>query len=339
MRGTQEQPVPAGWIGGESQLADAGRWRALGAEASTTLPTMKQAVVRLRPELAALGVGNCMRVISALAEGDHAVARLAQADLEAALVLEAAAGRPAPDEVLALFPPGHGVRATAVDGGWLLDGTQHRSIHPGAVDRALVLARTVDGDRLFSFRMDADGVVRDPTPLRTIAPQDPNGPVTFTATPAEPVGTVSWWAERAVSFEHLLRDTACWFGASVWLCRAVEATLAARPEALDLVRVGRVDVWVYSARLALRAAAAEVERDPTGPTSELAARRAAAVAATTADTVIRLVAGLSDARVTRQDVQLPARLAQLQIAMRRFDAAENLRELATLLARGRPDPV
>lgn len=335
MSDTDEQSVPSGWLGGTSQLPDADFWRTRAAESAADLATMKQAVLELRARFGALDVPTSLRALANLAEGSHAVARLLQADDDAVALLEAA-GVPVPDEVMVVLPgDASAVRGVvAADGSWRLDGTQARSVHAAAVNRALVVAATDDGDRLFQVVLDAPGVVRDRSPVRTIAPEDPNGPVTFTHVRAEPVGSVAWWAGREPSFLGLLRDAACWLGSCVWLCRAVEATLRARTDRSDFLRVGRVDVWVHAARLAVRGAIPVVEADPTGPAAELAARRAVAVVVTTADTVIRLVALLSDARVSRQDTFLPSRVAQLQIALRRFDSEENLRTIGRLIAGG-----
>ena len=335
MSDTDEKSAPRGWLGGTSQLPDAGFWRARAADNAADLATMKQAVLELRARFGALDLPTSLRALAALAEGNHAFARLLQTDDDAVTLLREA-GVPVPDEVMVVFPGApDAVRGTVTaDGAWVLDGTQARSVHAAAVNRALVVAATADGDRLFQVVLDAPGVVRDRSPVRTIAPEDPNGPVTFTRVPAEPVGSVAWWAGRDRSFVGLLRDAACWLGTCVWLCRAVEATLAARTDRGDLLRVGRVDVWVHTARLAMRDAVPAIEADPSGRAAELGARRAVAAVVTTADTVIRLVASLSDARVSRQDVLLPTRVAQLQIALRRFDSEENLRAIGRLIAGG-----
>ena len=325
-----------------SELDDSERWRQL-AVAANDLDVLTAAARPLRDELDGRNLERTLRALSALAEGSHALARLVQADLEAVLVVREA-GEPVPEETMALFPavPGAVRASRGADGGWVLDGVQPRTVHPAAVGRALVVADTEEGPRLFSFAVADPGAVRDRVPLRLIAPENPNGPMTFTGVRAQPVGTAQWWNTRAESWAGLLRDAACWFGSCLWLCRAVESTLAARTDGADLERIGRVDVWVFSARLAVRHAAPVVEADPTGAQAELAARRAAAVMATTADTVIRLIALLSDRRVSKENAELPHRVAQLQIALQRFDGAANLRALGVLVAaetatRGGPD--
>ncbi|MHA3704806.1 hypothetical protein ACXR2U_21750 [Jatrophihabitans sp. YIM 134969] len=327
-------PSPTGWLGGRPLLADAERWRVFATRASTDLESMRAAVVGLRRQLAELDIGTTMRVLGTMSESSHAFARMVQADHEAVQALTAA-GLTAPDDSVVLFASNGGAVRASVDprGGWVLNGTQARSVHPAAAGWALVPATTSDGEALFLVRLDAPGVTVDRTPPRVIAPEDPNGPVSFTAVEATAVGTAETWAARARRFDGLLLDTVCWFGACVWLCRTVEATLATPTERDDLERVGRVDTWVFAARLALRDAAEVVQADPSGPAAELAARRAQAVTATTIDTVIRLIALLSDAR-TPQDPDLPHRVAQLQIVLRRFDADANLRAIARLVGAG-----
>lgn len=336
MSGPQQyRAVPPGAWTPRSANADAERWRRIGEAANADLEHVQQAARQVRHELLDRDLTTTLRALSALADGSHALARFVQADLEAVRLLRAA-GEPVPDDTMAWFPvaPGALHARRGPEGRWSLDGQQPRSVHAAAVDRGLVVAGTDEGDRLFSFAMNAPGVVRDATRLQTITPQNPNGPVRFTAVDAEPVGTAAWWATRAESWEGLLLDAAVWFGACVWLCRSMEATLARRTDGHDLGRVGGVDVWVFSARLALRDAVAVVEADPTGGAAELAARRAAAVTASTADTVIRQLALLSDARAPGSDVWLPSRVGQLQIALQRFDAEANLRALGRLVADG-----
>ncbi|NAZ83313.1 hypothetical protein GTR02_15945, partial [Kineococcus sp. R8] len=232
------------------------------------------------------GTRERFALLARLAADDVATARVVEAHLDAVAVLAEHGTRPAD------LPPGStwgvyaaeaaGARLTATCGadGWRLEGTKPWCSLAGRLSHALVTAHTDAGRRLFAVELGQPGVrVVDGAWVSRGLPDVPSGPVEFTDVAAEPVGDAGWYLRRPGFAHGGAGVAACWFGGAVGVARALRASTR-EPDQLALWHRGAVRLDLDLARLALEAAAAEIDagRAHGAAGEQLAARTRAHVA-------------------------------------------------------------
>ncbi len=185
------------------------------------------------------------RVLTELGRANLTVARVVEAHTDALAVL-AESGHELTRErrtwgVFAAEAPGVALVAEPAGAGVVLTGTKPWCSLGGSLDAALVTA-TVGGDRgLFAVELRRDDVRAAPADgwvargLRTVT----SGPVTFTGTPAQPVGEPGWYLRRPGFAWGGIGVAACWLGGAYGVADALLG--ARRRRELDDLHLGTID--------------------------------------------------------------------------------------------------
>jgi hypothetical protein len=153
--------------------------------------------------------------------------------------------------------------------------------------------------------------------------------VKLAAVPGEPVGPVDWYVTRPGFAWGGVRVAACWHGGALAVYRHLRAELAAkeRPHPIRQVALGRAEIASWSAGLALRHAADEIDAGRGGP---VLAARTRAVIADAAETVLLNSGHALGAAPLAFDVEHARRVADLQLYIRQHHAERDLASLAGL---------
>ncbi|HEV2638033.1 MAG TPA: acyl-CoA dehydrogenase family protein [Actinocrinis sp.] len=214
--------------------------------------------------------------LTALAEQDLALARLAEGHTDALAILheiapdfavDAGADSPAAARwgVWAAEPPNTGLTASPGESGtWQLSGTKAYCSGARVCTRALVTARAGEERRLFAVRVGEPWTrpLPDSWPAAGMNASDTLD-ITFDQAPGIPVGGPSAYLERP-GFQHGgLGVAACWYGGA----RAVARTLHTAARSYDvgphaLAHLGAVRAQLEAVEAVLDRAAAQVDADP-----------------------------------------------------------------------------
>ncbi len=271
-------------------LADA----ALGA--SRSVPFDALALARVwAPRLPLPGAGRTLELWEALATVaavSLSVARAVEPHLDARAIL-AEAGVPDPSGTWGVFAaegPCGRLEATPTDDGWTLDGIKPWCSLAGNLDHALVTAWVDDRVRgLFAIDLSHPGVrlTRDgwhARGLRDIASR----PINLSAVPATAVGEPGWYLQRNGFAWGGIGVASVWYGGAVGVARRLLRQSQERtPDQVALLHLGRVDVALTTARLALAEAAEQVDAGTAGGAAgALLAARVRHVVADTVETVL-----------------------------------------------------
>jgi alkylation response protein AidB-like acyl-CoA dehydrogenase len=264
--------------------------------------------------------------LAAVAAQDLTAARVLEAHSDAlAIVVES--GDVAPVGTWGVFAaeaPGVQLRATRTGPGWSLSGTKAWCSLGGQLDHALVTANmsleqgpageSVRG--LFSVDLGHPSVQTNPAAgwvsrgLRNV----PSGPVHFHETPACTVGGASWYLKRDGFSWGGIGVAACWFGAAWALFATLAAAAAKRGGELAALSVGRADLALSSAALALRDAANRIDRgEADGVNGEVLALRTRTVVVVAAERVLREVGLTLGPAPLAFDEEHARRVADLEI--------------------------
>ena len=223
--------------------------------------------------------------------------------------------------------------ATPAGAGWSLTGTKPWCSLAGELDFALVTATTADGERmLFSVDLRAAGITTDSASWQARGLVEiPSGPVTFAATPAEPVGAPGWYLSRPGFAVGGIGVAACWFGGAVGIARTVRTALAARTASdIQLMHLGAIDELVHTCRAVLADAATVVDSgSPTrGELSILAKRARATVARAAEEIIVRAGHALGPAPLAL-DAEHAKRVADLTLYVRQHHAEKDQASLGS----------
>ncbi|MET0434019.1 MAG: acyl-CoA dehydrogenase family protein [Cellulomonas sp.] len=297
-------------------------------------------------------------LLATLAAHDLAVARAVEPHLDARAILDQA-GRTGAVEatattwgVYAAEGPGPALTATAVDDGWLLEGTKPWCSLAGDLDAALVTARLADDDArrgLFAVDLRAPEVqpVDAPWPSRGLA-EIPSTPVRFDRARATLVAEGAWYLDRPGFWWGAIGVAACWFGGAVGVARRLHAHAAARPDdRLLAMHLGAVDERLAAARVVLADAAARVDAsgaatrgglDPEPEEARAAgrvlAKRVRATVGRTCEDVLRLAGHALGPGPLTQEPEHAKRVADLEVYVRQQHAERDDASLGGLLAAG-----
>ncbi|MCD0486222.1 acyl-CoA/acyl-ACP dehydrogenase [Streptacidiphilus sp. ASG 303] len=215
------------------------------------------------------------RALTAVAERDLALARLAEGHTDALAILAElrAAGvpgvpEPAPGSrwgVWAAEPPGPGLRAVrGPDGGFLLSGPKPYCSGARVCTHALVTAREGEERRLFAVALDPATAAPVPDSWQSagMAGSDTLD-VAFASAPAVPVGPPGAYLERPGFHHGGVGVAACWYGGARAVARTLRDAAARRPpEPHALAHLGAVDAALEAVDALLDRAAAETDADP-----------------------------------------------------------------------------
>ena len=271
------------------------------------------------------------RVLTGLGRVNLTVARVVEAHTDALAVLAESGRDPGAETrtwgVFAAQAPGTGLIAEPAGAGRVrLTGVQPWCSLAGSLDAALVTARIGDERGLYAVDLRRDDVRADPPErwvargLRTVT----SAPVTFDATPAEPVGAPGWYLRRPGFAWGGIGVAACWLGGALGLA---DTLFAARPREFDDVHRGAVDTALHAAQCVLDAAARDVDaaaRQASIVEPEVLALRTRSVVAGCVEDVLRHVGHALGPTPLAFDAEHAARVADLTLYVRQHHAERDL---------------
>lgn len=332
---------------GAALLDEAGRIDGFGTNVATTLAW-------------AVGVGAARgherslsddwSFLAAVASRDVGAARILEPHLDALDILDQA-GRDGYDVDLASIhadsgsswgvfaAEGAGMRLEVQgDGsGWRLTGTKPWCSLAQHLTHALITAWVGDERRLFAVALQTPDVTPHTGPwhargLRQVV----SAPLDFVSAPAVPVGEPGWYLRRPGFAAGGIGVAACWWGGALPLRDAL-AGAAQREGADQLSRVhlGRVDVALWTARLALRSAAQEMGRLPEASHPGALAARVRAVVAGAVETAIDESARALGPLPLVADEAHARRVADLEIYLRQHHDERDLARIGADIVEGR----
>jgi alkylation response protein AidB-like acyl-CoA dehydrogenase len=277
-------------------------------------------------------------VLADLAGEDLSLARLSEGHVDALAILAELGQEPPPAGcrwgVWAAQPPGPGLTASRVAGGWRLDGIKRYCSGAHSCTHALVTTAAPDGSRLFAVTTGDLVPVAGTWPATGMAGSDTLD-VEFTDIPAEPVGEPGAYTSRPGFGHGGAGVAACWYGGA----RGVGQTLLAAAAKRDvgphaLAHLGAVDIALHTARDALARAAAEIDADPADREHggwRRALRVRAMVEATATEVMARVGRALGAGPLCHDEAH-GRRVADLTVYLRQHHAEKDLAELGTLAA-------
>jgi alkylation response protein AidB-like acyl-CoA dehydrogenase len=275
-------------------------------------------------------------LLADVAAQDLTAARILEAHSDALAILAEAGGDDGSGRwgVFAAESPAVALRAVETDGGWNVDGTKPWCSLAGVLDHALVTAQVETGRQLFRVDLRLDSVSAEPPSgwvargLRRV----PSGPVHFVSTPARPVGGPGWYLTRPGFAWGGIGVAACWYGGARALADRLHSVATKRGGELMHLAVGRVDVGLLAARLALADAARTVDAGQAeGPAGEVLALRVRSVVAAAAEQTLALVGHALGPAPLAFDETYARRTADLELYTRQHHAERDLAALGQAL--------
>ncbi|MEO7268545.1 MAG: acyl-CoA dehydrogenase [Knoellia sp.] len=351
--GTNSAEPQTGGSSGSSFL----RWadHGLVAAARSAGPDIDAALELARalgPTSDALGrsTWTYLQTLGSLGAGDLTVGRVVEPHLDALAILGQAARRDrgvdgswpsasAPGGstwgVYAAHAPEVHLDAHSVGGEWMLSGVKPWCSLGGRLSHALITAH-IDHTRRQVFAVDlshpgvrvsdAPWVSRGLAAVRSTA-------LELDTVPALPVGPPGWYLDRPGFAWGGVGVAAVWFGGACALAQSVlDAALRRDTDQIALLHLGRLDLALQGAELALRAAADRIDAgEATGAVGErLAARVRATVAAAAELTLTETARALGPAPLT-SDEDHARRVADLAIYVRQHHGERDVARLGSLL--------
>ncbi len=172
--------------------------------------------------------GERLRRLAAVSSTDLSVGRLAEGHVDAIAILEEAGRSGLPGNTYGVWAARSAtddVAATRRGGAWVLSGQKPFCSGAGIVSRALVVAGTPEGSRLFDvdLRHDGIGIVPHSWPAVGMAGSN-SGTVTFDnveVAEASVVGGVEFYTSRIGFWWGAVGVAACWWGGARGLVTTV----------------------------------------------------------------------------------------------------------------------
>jgi len=291
-----------------------------------------------------------LETLASLGAGDLTVGRVIEPHLDALAIIGQAAqhDRGVDDSwpsvnaprgstwgVYAAHSPDAHLTAHAVGGEWMLSGVKPWCSLAGRLSHALITAH-IDLSRRQIFAVDLSHsgvrVSDDPWVSRGLADVRSTA-LELDAVPAVPVGPPGWYLERAGFAWGGVGVAAVWFGGACALAQAVlEAALRRSPDQVALLHLGRLDLALQGAELALRAAAERIDSgEAVGAVGELmAARVRGTVAAATELALTETARALGPSPLT-SDEEHARRVADLTVYVRQHHGERDVARIGSLL--------
>lgn len=291
-----------------------------------------------------------LQTLGSLGAGDLTVGRVVEPHLDALAIIGQAARRErgvdgswpsvnAPRGstwgVYAAHAPGAHLDAHSVGGEWMLSGVKPWCSLAGQLSHALITAH-IDHTRRQVFAVDlshqgvrvsdAPWVSRGLAAVRSTA-------LELDAVPALPVGPPGWYLDRPGFAWGGVGVAAVWFGGACALAQTVlDSALRRDPDQVALLHLGRLDLALQGAELALRAAADRIDSgEAKGSVGELMAARVRATVAAAAElTLTETARALGPAPLT-SDEEHARRVADLAIYVRQHHGERDVARLGSLL--------
>ncbi len=243
--------------------------------------------------------------------------------------------------VFAAEAPDGVLRASSDGRQWIVEGTKRWCSLASILDRALVTAVTESSERML-FEIDLhDGgvqVLDSAWPARGLT-EIPSGPVCFDRVRASPIGVTGWYLNRAGFHWGGIAVAACWLGGAVGLARDLHAALSPSSREFQLIHLGAVDAALSAALATLFDAADRIDRGAAeGEEGRILAYRVRAVAASTAEEILRRVGHALGPEPLALDPNFAKRVADLTLYVRQHHAERDELSLGSALAMARETP-
>ncbi|NEA49141.1 acyl-CoA dehydrogenase [Streptomyces sp. SID10815] len=349
----------AGQGGDVPRVGDAERFAASRNRAAAAFVRYADALAEGAVDCPLPGAGRTVarfEALSAVAREDLCAARLVEGHLDAVAILAELAGEPVrPGQywgVWAAEPPGSGLTATRVGGGWFLNGLKRYCSGAHSCTHALVTARAEDGPRLFAVRTGlpdgppgaADDGHRPHTGCRPVpgtweavgmAGSD-SPDVRFTDVPATAVGGVDAYLRRPGFHHGGVGVAACWYGGAQAVARVLFDRAGRSGDPFTDAHLGAVDLRLHAAETVLRRAAADIDADPLDEsgTAGLRALRVRSLVAEACAGVLDHVGRATGAGPLCHDERHARATADLAVYLRQHHAERDLAALGAHVARG-----
>jgi alkylation response protein AidB-like acyl-CoA dehydrogenase len=282
--------------------------------------------------------------LASLAREDIVAARIAEAHLDAAAILDELGGKPTgADQVWGVWAAesrDSSVVATRADDAFVLNGVKQWCSGAGLCSHALVTASLDDPAEtrrgLFAVTIDDSAVTALPSTWRNtgMAGSDTRA-VRFAGARAVAVGDPGDYLARPGFWYGAIGVAACWLGGA----RRVADPLYRRAaeDSTDphtLAHLGAVDAALAAADSAIIMAAAQIDRDPfdRAGNAQLLARRVRATVEHAADEAIARTGRALGPGPLCQDRGHAQRVADLTVYLRQSHAEKDLAELGRLAA-------
>jgi alkylation response protein AidB-like acyl-CoA dehydrogenase len=275
-------------------------------------------------ELPAYGEGQSahrLLRLSELARADLALARLAEAHLDALTILAEANMHPEPGAAYGVWASEGGARLQIhrVGGGWQLRGRKAFCTGCGIVDRALVTARDEGSTLLVDLdvtrvRGDTDGWSTDAFAETNTATVEFAG---LRVGDAQRVGGPNWYLDRTGFWHGALAPAACWAGGAIGLAdHCVAVLVGGEPDGHTSGRLGTLDATAWELSALLRAAGDAIDEDPTREAAIAIAHRCRTMVERSVSSIVDDAVRAVGPRLLAFDEWAGRRVAELQLYVR-----------------------
>jgi len=291
-----------------------------------------------------------VQTLGSLGAGDLTVARVVEPHLDALTILgqaaqrdhgidgswpSASAPRGSTWGVYAAHARSAHLDAHAVGGEWMLSGVKPWCSLAGRLSHAVITAHIDQSRRqLFAVDLSHPGVrvSDDPWVSRGLSNVRSTA-LQLDAVPAVPVGPPGWYLERPGFSWGGVGVAAVWFGGACALAQSVlEAAGRRDPDQVALLHIGRLDLALQGAELALRAAADQIDSgEATGSAGELLAARTRGTVAGAAELALAETARALGPAPLTSDEEHARRVADLGIYVRQHHGERDVARLGSLL--------
>lgn len=210
---------------------------------------------------AALDWPELLDRLAALGRADAVLGRLGEGHVDALRILRQAGAEPVPGALYGVWASrsrGGGLKATAVEGGWTLEGTLPFASGVGIADRALVTALVHDGQVLLDCAVDDWEVADDGWYTSAMAGSRSWAlrPSAARVPDADVVGGRDFYLDRPWFLPGGVGVAAVWWGAAVRVhdLTVPQVQRAADPPQVSAVLLGRMRTELAAAGSALQVA-------------------------------------------------------------------------------------
>ena len=223
--------------------------------------------------------------------------------------------------------------ASAVEGGWLLNGVKPWCSGATLCTHALITAQGPAGRALYSVALDPERTYPQPGGWQAAGlTGSSTEQVHFHDAPAFPVGGPGDYLTRPGFWHGAVGVAAVWWGAAAGIAEPLYAAARdGRAGAHALAHLGAVETSLRASAALLRETAAAVDASPAEVGEQAALTVRAAVESTAAEVIDRVGRALGPAPLCL-DRSHARRVADLTVYLRQSHAERDLERIATLTA-------